>query len=156
MTILIYAIATMLRGQGIWPHWFYTIFMAIMLFSTMPWERAVAMYWVVFCLTIIPTNTLLSAIHGRMPGRKDGRWQFLQAAAIRVTNYLPPRWCAYDVGIAYGTLKALLALPAMIYVNPWLCLLLGQGMIYFACGKLKARQVNIAEGITGALLGGGV
>lgn len=32
----IFCIANMLRGQAIWPHWFYCVFMGIMLVSTLP------------------------------------------------------------------------------------------------------------------------
>lgn len=125
----------------------------------------IAAMWVIVVLTCLPTNALMSCIHGDAPQREDhgefklfGKvlfkysWQFLQEAAERIT---PKSWGYEAWGAVYGTLRASLALPAMIY-NPWLLVMLSSGLIYYACGQICKEQkaVRVSEMVTGFMVGG--
>ena len=96
----------------------------------------------------LPTHAMFSAIHGNLPRRDDGRWQFLQDIADKVSRN------GYEFGIDYGFFRASLAIPAMLYIGGWSWVFLAQGFIYWFCGRINPNNaVLLAEIITGAIFG---
>lgn len=131
-----------------------------------------AWLWVWGCVRLLPTNSLLSAVHGYKPARDDSRlWDWLQDLAIyaekltrtkkekvgafKVETYTDPNY--YIFGIIYGFLRASLAIPAIIIIgNWWPLLFLLSGFIYYAAGWYGRRyngkdNVRWVEGFIGFL-----
>ncbi len=104
--------------------------------------------WLFYCVRLIPTNVLISATHGLYP-RPDANWQWLRNLALHLSgNYKTYYW----LGIVYGTLRAALALPAMIYLGSYWLLL--QGFIYYLAGRLnQSKGVMIGEIVSGGIFG---
>lgn len=116
----------------------------------------IAYSWIFYCLKLLPTNTLLSAINGKLPSRKDGKWQWMQKLALGLNPIVID---GHIIGRYYGYIRALPAIPAIIYLmNPWLLLAFSQGEIYFIAGwlsrkYLKLNYMMIAECVLGAIFG---
>ena len=114
----------------------------------------IAFIWLFYCMRLLPTNALLSAINGQFPTRKDGIWQWMQdAARIGDPN-------GYRFGMTYGFFRAVPALPTVLYfLNPWMLIVPFQGFIYYFAGWLarkfpRLNAILIAECTMGAILGG--
>lgn len=119
--------------------------------TTLSLTDTAAWMWVLCVLTMLPTNTLLTAIHGIWPKRKDGRWQLLQDAAIAICN----KWPVLNLGVVYGAVRASLILPAALWIGePWLVLCLLQGALYWVCGRISQQwAARMSEGVSGAFVG---
>jgi hypothetical protein len=150
-------LAFAMRGSGM-PRFLWVTLMAAFAYGITDdvWQTLLWL-WVYVVAGCLPTNALMSAVHGIFPMRGDGRWQFLQIATVAITERLPSKWAFYDFGIVYGILRNSLAIPAIIMLGkPWLMLILTQGFVYFACGKLyKRNAVRLGEFIIGAIIGWG-
>ncbi len=117
-----------------------------------------AWMWVLCVLTMLPPHALFSTVHGNPPGRGDGRWNFLQSAARWLTrkwlrNDCRDYWICY--ALLYGAIRALLIIPAVIWLNePWLMLAMLQGVLMWVCGKASIRYaVRMQEFISTAFIG---
>ena len=94
--------------------------------------------YVTFILGLLPTQTLLTAIHGRTPKRMDsGIMGMLQLWAIMYDTGKP-------IGVVFGFMRGLFCLPAIFalafagsYLSAAILLLLslGHGGIYYLWGK---------------------
>lgn len=116
----------------------------------------IAAYMALFTIVrLLPTQSLFSAVHGKPPGREDGRWQFLQTITIEIDRVLCDRisnkeW--YCFGITYGFVRTFLAFPAMVIIGGYSWLLLGQGAIYFLGGYI-ARKLGLGDkGMTDSVM----
>lgn len=110
-----------------------------------------AIVWLFAVARLLPTNALFTAVHGHFPTREDGRWQFLRT----ITDYIAPKNSTNKQwAIAYGVVRNMLALPAIIYLGGFAYLLLAQGLIYWLCGKISSKYGSkAAEVLTGAIIG---
>lgn len=114
--------------------------------------RLGALLWLFYVVRIFPTNTLFSAVHGGLPRPENAVYsQIIQDIAKGVDIKLNRR--DYKMlGVIYGTLRASLALPAMLIVGGWL--FLAQGVVYYLAGRINERHgVAIAEVVSGAIFG---
>lgn len=167
--MICYAMALMLRSQHIWSHGFYAAWMGWMIGLAHPspdfdWHNLIhplLLLYIVQMITVVPTNGLMTCIHGKLPQREDGKWQWMQdAATIIAAKILPfrfdnPPYEGFAWGIIYGAVRALPTLPAAIYLFGSLGLVvLLHGLLFFLCGRIsQTNGVLYANGITGAIMG---
>ena len=104
--------------------------------------------WVFVVMGCFPTHVLFSAIHGNLPGRRD-HWLFdwMQTIARRFKGKA--------VGVVYGAVRALPALPAFILLGkPAMAVLLLHGVVYYLWGlRGEVNAVRNSEFTIGAILG---
>lgn len=165
--MIVLAIAVMLKGSGKISHTHYFSFITGFIggyhFSNdWAWLDCAALLSIIAGLTLLPTNGLMTCIHGILPGREDGRWQWMQdittAILIAITPHnlgAIPRWEIFLWGVIYGAVRAsLILVPALYIFGGWGLLILLHGLLYFLCGRISGKYgVRIAEGITGAMVG---
>ena len=112
---------------------------------------ALAYLYIFAVMGCLPTNALMSCVHGKLPDRPDGKWQFMQDLAMKITRRLPSRYGYWDFGIVYAAIPASWTLPAIIWLgNYWLLLLLLQGVVVFFLGRISQKwALRVCEFWTG-------
>lgn len=117
-----------------------------------------AYLWCFYCFRLLPTSSLLSAVHGYKPTRDDGRWDWMQDLAMMIRGWLPLLPINYYAfGIIYGFLRASLAIPAIIVTGNWYFLgFLFIGIFYYIGGYIGRKyngkdNVRYVEGFIGFL-----
>ncbi|NBW13721.1 MAG: hypothetical protein EBR82_37550 [Caulobacteraceae bacterium] len=150
----------MARGEGKLSHANWLILCWLLINAqTLYLADTLAGMWIVVVVTIMPPHAMFSAIDGKMPGRKDGGYQWMQNLAYKATRALPHKWAFYDLGIVYGLIKGCLAIPAILWLgHPVLWLLLLHGLFLFVMATLggKSKTVRIVDGVIGLIIGVGV
>ena len=126
------------------------------------YEFAAYMY-AFYTLRLLPTNALMSAHHGMLPTRTDGKWQWMQQIAFLMSKGKSGYW----FGICYGIIRGLCVIPAVIYlahyVAVWKIILfvigaLSQGLIYYATTQYSTKfttlfPTKVAEICVGIVFG---
>jgi len=141
------ATLNMARGEGKLPKWAFLLSAAAIV-------QSIPLMWVVCVMVIPPTQCLFSAVHNQPPGRRDSAmWYWMQSLAYKLRSRFNWNW--YGFGIAYGAIRAIPTLPAIIYLgNPWLLLLFGHGLYLYLVAKFAGgRTVRVVEGAIAAIIG---
>lgn len=129
--------------------------------------RTLAYLYVFGVVGCLPTSPLFSAGHGVLPGRTDGRWQWIQSIAFFITkkmlgsysqniwpNCCRTKW-ARIFGITYGVVRGAIAIPAIVFLGKyWLLLTMGYGFFIFLMWKTEIKKpIRAVEFIIGCIIG---
>lgn len=173
LSALILGTARAADGADKIPRWVYVNICVIVVFyhtiSSLSsiwsiYTDTAAWMWVLCVLTMLPPQSLFSAIHGEAPKRRDWNWYFLQRWSGINAKYVYKLsdderknfW--YGFAMVYGAIRALLIIPAVIWLNePWLMLAMLQGVLMWVCGKVSVKHAVmlhwfIVAGFIGAMI----
>lgn len=153
---IVYGILFATRGDGSkFPRWLWLLMCGAIAYGvTADIYDTLAYLWVFAVFGCLPTNALMSCVHGKLPDRADGKLQFMQDWAMMITRRFPNKSAYYDFGIIYAMIRGFWAWPAIIYLDsvPMAFLPL-QGLLLFVLGRINQRYaVRVCEFWTGVLI----
>lgn len=147
INMIVSAILFRQRGTDA-PRWLWLAIMTGLAYAYSQYVTQTLLWlWVFVVMGCFPTHVLFSAIHGIPPGRRD-HWlfQWMQDIALNFDGKA--------VGVFYGVVRALPALPAFILLGkPAMAILLLHGAVYYLWGLRWEKTVRNSEWTIGGVIG---